>query len=142
MINYYYYFFFLIWLQVACIISICQSWYITVIQYEQVIEAHTWIQLLYFSLHLSLTSCFDNHLMEMLTFLQLLFLASTRSSTKCFMCRWSFNPHPLNRVSCSRLSLLDSSPNLSALTRQWLFMGAPVFHFHFFSTVARQWLFS
>ena len=37
-------FFFLIWLQVACIISICQSWYITVIQYEQVIEAHTWIQ--------------------------------------------------------------------------------------------------
>ena len=33
--------FFYIWLQVACIISIYQSWYITVIQYEQVIETHT-----------------------------------------------------------------------------------------------------
>ena len=39
----------------ACIISICQSWYNTIIQFEQVIEAHTWIQ--YLLIFLSISPC-------------------------------------------------------------------------------------
>ena len=38
-----------------------------------------------FSLHLSLTSCFGNHLMEMLTFLQLIFYLHVHSLLGCFV---------------------------------------------------------
>ena len=84
------------------------------------------------SLHLSLTSCLGNHLMEMLTFLQLLFLASTRTSTECFTRRWSFNPHPSKLSFLFTLKSLGSSPNSSTLARQWSFTGTLVFCFHFF----------
>ena len=67
-------------------------------------------------------------------FLQLVlsFFNSQLSEMKCFRRRWSFTPHTSFKLSL--LFTLKSSGSRpihfsSALARQWLFAGAPVFRF-------------